>query len=157
VTFALVPKLIRSLSATFLRNNIIAALRASGESSAAQGAANVGNGFVYANPTLTSMARAITSLVNPGDRNEEADPTVGINKMINLYSWDMPSMNTLNKAKSDTEVVLLTGSTGGLGSQLLASLLADDHVKTVYALNRPSSKKTSLDRHKNTFEDRRVG
>jgi hypothetical protein len=139
-----------------LRNNIVSALRASGESNAAQAAANVGNGFVYANPVLTGMARAITSLVNPGDRTEEADPTVPIKKMINLYSWDMPSMNTQGKPKPDGEVVLLTGSTGGLGSQLLASLISDERVKTVYALNRPSGKKTSLVRHEDTFEDRYV-
>jgi hypothetical protein len=147
-------ELIRSLSATFLRNNIIAALRASGESSTAQAAANVGNNFVYSNPVLAGMARAIASLLT-GDRIE-IDPTVAIRKMINSYSWDMPSLNTENKIRPNSEVVLLTGSTGGLGSQLLASLIADDQVKKIYALNRPSSKKTTLARHESTFEDRRV-
>jgi hypothetical protein len=134
-----------------LRNNIISALRLSGESSAAQA---VGNGFVYANPVLTGLARAIISLVNPGDGFEDTDPTEAIRSMIDLYSQDMPPINIENKAKLDSEVVLLTGSTGGLGSLLLAALLNNERVKKVYALNRPSGKHTSLARHESTFKDR---
>jgi FlaA1/EpsC-like NDP-sugar epimerase len=102
------------------------------------------------------MARAIISLVNTDERTEDSDPTAVIKKMIDSYSRDMPTINAENKIKPDGEVVLLTGSTGGLGSYLLASLIADERVKKIYALNRPSAKKTSLAWHETTFRERSV-
>lgn len=49
-------------------------------------------------------------------------------------------------------IVLLTGSTGNIGSHVLASLLNEPRVQRVYTLNRPSS--TAEDRQKATFIDR---
>jgi thioester reductase-like protein len=53
-------------------------------------------------------------------------------------------------------VVVLTGSTGGLGSYLLASLLQREDVSVIYAFNRPSKGSTSSiqRRQQNGFEDR---
>ena len=51
-------------------------------------------------------------------------------------------------------VVLLTGSTGGLGSYLLASLLNREDVAVVYAFNRPSTSGTIQHRQRAAFEDR---
>lgn len=51
-------------------------------------------------------------------------------------------------------VVLLTGSTGGLGSYLLASLLSRKDVAIVYAVNRPSKSGTIKQRQHAAFEDR---
>jgi thioester reductase-like protein len=51
-------------------------------------------------------------------------------------------------------VVLLTGSTGGLGSYLLASLLSHEDVAVVYAFNRPSKSSTIEQRQRAAFEDR---
>jgi hypothetical protein len=42
------------------------------------------------------------------------------------------------RSDSSGHVVLLTGSTGALGSHILAHLLADDRIRLVYALNRKS-------------------
>lgn len=53
-----------------------------------------------------------------------------------------------------SHVVLLTGSTGGLGSYLLASLLSHEDVVAVYAFNRPSSKSMIQHRQRAAFEDR---
>lgn len=53
----------------------------------------------------------------------------------------------------DGEVILLTGSTGGLGSQLLAQLITMPSVTRIYAFNRPSSK-PSRQRHVEAFTDR---
>jgi len=53
-------------------------------------------------------------------------------------------------------VVVLTGSTGGLGSYLLASLIQRQDVAVVYAFNRPSSGAGSSvqQRQKSSFQDR---
>src|SRR6266511_1194259 len=50
-------------------------------------------------------------------------------------------------------VVLITGSTGNMGSRVLVGLLKDEHVKTVYAINRPSAGKGISKRQMERFED----
>jgi len=50
-------------------------------------------------------------------------------------------------------VVLITGSTGNMGSRILVGLLKDERVKTVYAVNRPSARKSISERHMERFED----
>jgi hypothetical protein len=45
----------------------------------------------------------------------------------------------LTPLKPECAAVLVTGTTGGLGSSLLAALLDSPTVTTVYALNRPSA------------------
>ncbi|KAF8154856.1 hypothetical protein B0H34DRAFT_540683 [Crassisporium funariophilum] len=50
------------------------------------------------------------------------------------------------------EVVLITGTTGTLGSNTLSSLLQNDDISLVYALNRPQGGGTNLsDKHRATF------
>ena len=51
-------------------------------------------------------------------------------------------------------VVLLTGSTGGLGSFLLSQLLENTRVERVYALNRPSSSASIEERQSSAFVDK---
>ena len=55
---------------------------------------------------------------------------------------------------TEDEVVLITGSTGRLGSFLLEKLLCDKRVRKVFALNRgsPTSDKTLLDRQREMFK-----
>lgn len=48
-------------------------------------------------------------------------------------------------------VVLLTGSTGHLGSHLLHSLLGDSRVARIYALNRSSASGSALERQVTAF------
>jgi hypothetical protein len=145
-----------SLSATFLRNNILGALRRSSEPSVISAAQAFDNGFIYAHPTISAMTSAIVSLINPEEGIKAEDPTVAIRAMIERYSADLPSVKQTDAPRPEKHVVLLTGSTRGLGSQLLATLLADERVERVYALNRPLSGKTSLARHAETFHDRQV-
>ena len=49
-------------------------------------------------------------------------------------------------------VVVLTGSTGNIGSHILAALLEDKRITKVYALNRPST--STQDRLVTAFQDR---
>lgn len=58
--------------------------------------------------------------------------------MVEKYSVDFPVHRSggVDGANSVDEVVLLTGTTGRLGSHLLAQLLAKPSVTKVYALNR---------------------
>lgn len=68
---------------------------------------------------------------------------------------DTPA-TTVNAPSRGSHVVVLTGSTGGLGSYLLASLLQRADVSVVYAFNRPSKTAASSiqRRQESGFEDR---
>ena len=59
--------------------------------------------------------------------------------MIRKYSigFDVDAQRPTGPLLPDA-VVLITGTTGGLGSYFLAQLLTDDRVSRVYAFNRPS-------------------
>jgi hypothetical protein len=100
------------------------------------------------------MASAISSSINSKGGATVGDPTDAIYAMIEEYSRDLPNVAALDTLRPEDQVVLITGSTRGLGSELLSSFILNDKVKKVYALNRPSGEKTSLARHQETFDDR---
>jgi FlaA1/EpsC-like NDP-sugar epimerase len=93
---------------------------------------------------------------------EEAAHSKAMRRMVNAYSLNMPCLlesSKTNVSSSITrggEVVLLTGTTGALGSELLVDLVASEHVSRVYTYNRPMPSKTIRQRHQETFADRLV-
>jgi hypothetical protein len=147
-----------SLSATFLRNHVLAALRSSRDTKALAAVSHVENSFVYAHPSVERMSSALGALLGTLT-NERADRGSAVDKvhaLIRRYTEDMPTMNgARTQDRFDERVVLLTGTTGGLGSHLLATLLVDEKVTKVYAMNRPS-KASSLERQDASFRDRFV-
>lgn len=71
--------------------------------------------------------------------------------MIAQYSNPWPTINVNAEPGS---VVLLTGSTGSIGSHILETLLRDPRILRIYAFNRPSRQVSLLDRHIERFEDK---
>lgn len=82
--------------------------------------------------------------------------TSQIEEMIEKYSKGLEgTRKRSSRPLVSIKTVLLTGSSGNLGSHILALLLNDDRVNKVYAFNRPSAtKQTILERHATRFEDR---
>lgn len=82
--------------------------------------------------------------------------------MIAKYTNDMfsrpqePSKTGGDSSSLFLEYVVLTGTTGALGSHLLAQLLSNDNVKRVWALNRPSKDpaRSNIQRQYVSFEDK---
>lgn len=72
---------------------------------------------------------------------------------MSKYCADIPqAVQGQYPARTDGPIVLLTGSTGSIGSNILASLLSERKVVQIYALSRQS---TTEDRRLRTaFEDR---
>jgi thioester reductase-like protein/acyl-CoA synthetase (AMP-forming)/AMP-acid ligase II len=100
---------------------------------------NVTASLVYANPTIDQLADAVRALANkPNDpETQEKGRLQAIEDMLAKYSQDLPSPPSEKPApKSSNLVVILTGSTGSLGSYLLDSLLKSSSVSHIYALNR---------------------
>jgi FlaA1/EpsC-like NDP-sugar epimerase len=85
---------------------------------------------------LTSLLASLAA--NPEAFTETEGRRVSIEEIIEKYSADLDASTPSGKG-STANAVLLTGSTGSLGAQILASLLKDRNVKWVCALNRPSS------------------
>ncbi|KAF7360648.1 General substrate transporter [Mycena venus] len=104
-----------SLSATFLRLRILSAMRSSKDPAVQEATPDITQKFGLL--ASDHLAVLIESLV-----------TKHTSSLIPPVPF-----------AGDLQIVLLTGSTGNLGSQILASLLQDDRVVRVYALNRPSA------------------
>ena len=75
-----------------------------------------------------------------------------IKKMLQTYASHLPQPAAAGPVLLDGIVVLITGSTGNVGSHILASLLAEARIKRVYTLNRASS--SDQDRQTAAFKAR---
>ncbi|CAL1709603.1 unnamed protein product [Somion occarium] len=142
-----------SLSATYLRNRIIGALNSSPDPHIQKAASEIPPDFIFANPTIQRLSTAVVALVNPGlAPNAHAPPS--IQDLIAKYSSNFPTSKTsANMAASPEVVVVLTGSTGGIGAHLLAVLLEEPKITKVYTLNRGNH---VVHRQKVSFEDKQL-
>ncbi|KAF8580393.1 acetyl-CoA synthetase-like protein [Ramaria rubella] len=125
-----------SLQATYIRNSLIQAVSGKNKESARR----ISQSFVYSNPTVSALAHQLVSIVRPGLVTEGDEDALKIERMRDLiseFSADFPTHRvSTHQSAFEGEVVLLTGSTGGFGCQLLAHLVSLPNVRHVYALNR---------------------
>ncbi|KAI1176020.1 hypothetical protein F4777DRAFT_291528 [Nemania sp. FL0916] len=122
----------------------------------------VANKTIYANPTLGSLIAAISELVavdggkshhvisngdgEEYDDDEDGDEYEKLEQLYQKYSADLPTTTTRTttpspqKSNSNSSpspyVVLLTGSTGSMGSYVLDALQRDTRVSHIYCLCR---------------------
>ncbi|KAJ3887895.1 male sterility protein-domain-containing protein, partial [Lentinula edodes] len=166
---------IDSLSATILRLRIVTVLRTCAASS--PGSRSIADIFapntVYNHPSIQSLADYIVDLVH--FEGSAATPIVvndnhahirlidamieryskGLELGISLNSEFTTANNNFNGVSSPSRVVvLLTGSTGNLGAQILSRLLKESSVHLVYALNRRSTRGSVMERQKKRFLDK---
>ena len=100
--------------------------------------------IIYINPTVSKLASAIRSLTHELKEyreTEERDRAQQIEAMIEKYSplatqRTQTARHQTNGNVRNGRTVVLTGSTGGLGSYLLQTLLDSEFVSRVYCLNR---------------------
>ncbi|KAF9072483.1 putative aminoadipate reductase [Rhodocollybia butyracea] len=144
-----------SLSSTILRLRLVGALRKSGLSSTST---LTPQSIVYSHPTITQLTEAISKMViDPKEgANRAKTPEEAIEEMVAKYSngLDAPLPVSGVQVNPKQQYILLTGSTGNLGAQILESLLRNESVARVYTLNRPSSQTSMLDRHRARFQDK---
>lgn len=106
--------------------------------------------IVYSNPTAARLANALHQLTGHSAEVSEKLEEERIKKMeemLSKYSEDLPKASAKDlpeafangidiKEDNDKLTVVLTGSTGSLGSYLLDALLASDQVSKIICLNR---------------------
>lgn len=148
-----------SLSATFLRNRIVSGLRSSFPEIAGKIAQNI----IFEYPSIKELSAQIVALVSGADV-QHVEGTSAIEQMIEKYSVGLGISNSGSQkiipvavTSTSTPVVLLTGSTGNLGSCMLEALLKDPGIERVYVYNRPARDTdpiTSKDRQRSAFTDK---
>lgn len=96
---------------------------------------------IYVNPTPRKLAKYILSILNGGDK---ASPTGGEEDQIKVmkalwekYTAHLPAKHEKRPDPQDeNQTVLLTGSTGMLGSYMLDLMVKNPKVKKIVCLNR---------------------
>lgn len=94
--------------------------------------------LVYAEPTLAAIANAVAAL-RKGNIPTGTIGKTAIEKMLNLYesaSSNLPITVRPAQERPEELTVLLTGSTGSLGSYVLDALVRNSNVTQVFCLNR---------------------
>ena len=96
--------------------------------------------FVYASPTIKQLAKAFHGLIHDIKRSSDDLVDRQVQSMMayrTKYTANWPRPR--NRSDCDTRdgnTVILTGSTGSLGSYLLVTLVRQRQVKKIYCLNR---------------------
>ena len=148
-----------SLNAIFVRSLLLSSLRADVRTAALVSA--VPQNFVFLFTTPYTMASAVANLVKTGHcvvaKDDESAHANIINDMVQKYTASFPVHTPGPLVNDDNvgEVVILTGSTGSLGSFILDSLIHDKRVKKVFCFNRRGIMPT-LERQRNSFVERKL-
>jgi hypothetical protein len=115
---------------------------------------------VYEHPTIERMATFLSKVVADPNSAQGVDlATRGreLQALVDKYTETFPARLVVNGSARPSpvgDVYLLTGSTGGLGSNVLAQLLQAPAVERIYAFNRPSKSSTSQERQLSAFRQR---
>jgi hypothetical protein len=113
---------------------------------------------IFAKPTIEQLSSLLAQLCANGQffspaesRNSALD---SVRAMIKKYEsdWDNKKRQLEARAAPPKERIVITGTTGALGSYFLGLLLESDRVEKVWALNRKS--KGIEERQRASFEDK---
>ncbi|EJF61432.1 acetyl-CoA synthetase-like protein [Dichomitus squalens LYAD-421 SS1] len=130
-----------SLRANWIRSTLARALETAHEH-----APYIPHNLVYAYPTIGDLTTYVCTSLSMGGRgreDEHASHILQMKSLVDCYShFPSPEWHEPCSGRAEgtyREVVLITGTTGALGSHLLSQLLRDPRVVRVYVLGRVSS------------------
>lgn len=143
-----------SLQATWIRNSLLHALR----DTTRINTRTIPSNFVYRYPTIAQLSSFVSGLASSDYDDEDFathDKAVeAMLEMVEKYTKDFPA-HVPSAPAPKKDVVLLTGTTGGLGASLLFSLVDSPDVERIYAVNRKGE--GSLEsRQKSVLEERGI-
>jgi hypothetical protein len=148
-----------SMSAAFLRNQVVAALQISESATGLPRSVveELPSNLVFSYAAISDLAKYIVRMISFGGCGDpagalDAEKVKVIESSIARLSSGFVGLKHVGLLITPA-VVLITGTTGSLGSFLLASLLKNDRVQRVYAFNRRGTK-PSKQRQTNAFLER---
>ncbi len=138
-----------SLQATWILNQITGAIRASNISDSI----NLPSTSVYQASSISQLSRLVVESIQNSTSSLQSRTrgimTQQLHSLVVKYTQGFSQRPAILRDPAEVgDVVLATGTTGGLGCHILVQLLLDDAVKAVYAFNRPSG---DLRRHEEIF------
>lgn len=131
-----------SRQATILRSFLRASAQKANNDKAT---ALITKGFIYSNPTVASMQRAFTNATENEAGTAADRRNARLRSMLAAVQnhcdafEDLRIDNHPGSPRSIGKAVILTGSTGNLGSNILYSLATDPTVSIIFCLNRRSA------------------
>uniref|UniRef100_A0A093VKL3 Linear gramicidin synthase subunit D n=1 Tax=Talaromyces marneffei PM1 TaxID=1077442 RepID=A0A093VKL3_TALMA len=144
-----------SLQVTIAVQKLKAALRAQNLN---VDSSKIGPHFFYTSPSSNQLAQAIDQLINGVKKegtaevhSKENDRKTYMQAMIDKYKVGFDVELALKKTRADSLTVVLTGSTGSLGSYLLHSLIENPRIAKIICLNRSADaqkRQTAQNKHK---------
>ncbi|KAI0677488.1 acetyl-CoA synthetase-like protein [Trametes maxima] len=139
-----------SLQAAWIRTTIVRAIRPTLPDVAKQLPTNI----IFQFPTISSLTDAILRAVHQSaDAATSATTPEDLARLVEEYASNLsPRPAQLRQRDAGKDVVVITGTTGGFGCDVLEHLLRDDAVGRVYAFNRPGSQ--ASERQRKQFEAR---
>jgi thioester reductase-like protein len=114
----------------------------------------LGQNVLYETGNVQALARYIDGLRT--GRVENAKDTHQIMRELILKHSSFKMYSEEYRTTPQTETVILTGVTGGLGAHLLSQLVRDPTVSTVWALVRASSEHAALERTLQSLSSRGI-
>ena len=133
-----------SLQATWIRNTILRAVRETSDQAADRLPVDV----VFKAPTVSSLADAVLHTVRETSSTVHRMITAQyLEEMAEQYAAGLDHRPFPLRPRPRTkDVVVITGTTGGFGCDVLEHLLRDEDVGMVYAFNRRGSRPTERQR-----------
>lgn len=133
-----------SLQATRLLNTLKVALKKRRDTEGVEPA--LSKGFVYMHPTVASQCKTLAAFAHDCNEADRPSRMALMLEAANTHSENIAAMSpevqqfkSNGKLETEGRLVVVTGSTGNLGSSLVHSLVQDHDVSHVFCLNRPSS------------------
>jgi hypothetical protein len=154
---------IYSLQATFIRNAILRGIKFENSPFASEWVdRHVSPNVVFEHPTINGLATLLYSYLDRqqnmvADKVSPTAHTQEMKAMVAKYTADIASRKNLtSRTVIKPAVILLTGTTGVLGSYLTEFLVNSPDVARVWALNRETSGTNLVDRQKEALRDRGI-
>ncbi|KAI1126132.1 putative NRPS-like enzyme [Nemania abortiva] len=116
--------------------------------------------IIYANPTLEQLTESLFDMTNTvrliNDKGQAEEQRIReMQLLLNEYASSLPLVKKTRSApRTDGWVVLLTGSTGSLGSYILNELQIDNRIKSILCLDRSPD---AAHRHRKSGPERGLG
>ncbi|GJJ06383.1 hypothetical protein Clacol_000574 [Clathrus columnatus] len=139
-----------SLLATYIRITLQHAIRQITSNSTARA---VPSNLVYQNPTVRQLAQVLVgySYSEPASNGAEQDRIKQTEALIEKYTRGWPKFQTTVETRiNGHETLLVTGTTGSIGSQVLSQLIKMPSIARIFAFNR-ASQTDSGQRHVEAF------